>query len=101
MDLSIPEYIENFIDGGFYVPVSRNYIENINPATGEVIGLIPDSNEKDVTEAVAAAKKAFPLWSVTAVEKRFQVLNRIAELIDANLEALALAETTDNGKPFG
>ena len=49
MDLSIPEYIENFIDGGFYVPVSRNYIENINPATGEVIGLIPDSNEKDVT----------------------------------------------------
>jgi aminomuconate-semialdehyde/2-hydroxymuconate-6-semialdehyde dehydrogenase len=66
-----------------------------------VIGLIPESNEKDVTEAVAAAKKAFPLWSVTPLEKRFQVLNRIAELIDANLDALALAETTDNGKPLG
>ena len=100
MDLRIPEYIQNYIDGGFYAPVSRNYIDNINPATGEVTGLIPESNEKDVTEAVAAAKKAFPLWSVTPVEKRFQVLNKIAELIDANLDLLALAETTDNGKPL-
>ena len=100
MDLKVPEYIQNYIDGGFYAPVSRNYIENINPATGEVIGLIPESNEKDVTEAVAAAKKAFPTWSVMPVEKRFQVLNKIAELIDANLDALALAETTDNGKPL-
>ena len=100
MDLRIPEYIQNYIDGGFYAPVSRNYIDNINPATGEVIGLVPDSNEKDITEAIAAAKKAFPLWSVTPVEKRFQVLNKIAELIDANLDALALAETTDNGKPL-
>lgn len=100
MDLSIPEYIQNYIDGGFYAPVSRNYIDNINPATGEVIGLIPDSNEKDVIEAVVAATKAFPVWSVTPVEKRFQVLNKIAELIDANLDALALAETTDNGKPL-
>ncbi len=100
MELSVPEYIQNYIDGGFYPPVSRNYIDNINPATGEVIGQIPDSNEKDITEAVAAAKKAFPLWSVTPVEKRFQLLNKIAELIDANIEALALAETTDNGKPL-
>lgn len=100
MDLKIPEYIQNYIDGGFYAPVSRNYIDNINPATGEVIGLTPESNEKDVTEAVVAAKKAFPLWSVTPVEKRFQVLNKIAELIDANLDILALAETTDNGKPL-
>jgi aminomuconate-semialdehyde/2-hydroxymuconate-6-semialdehyde dehydrogenase len=100
MDLKVPEYIQNYIDGGFYAPVSRNYIENINPATAEVIGLIPESNEKDVTEAVAAARKAFPSWSVMPVEKRFQVLNKIAELIDANLDALALAETTDNGKPL-
>ena len=100
MDLRIPEYIQNYIDGGFYAPVSRNYIDNINPATGEMIGLILDSNEKDVTEAVTAAKKAFPQWSIAPVEKRFRVLNKIAELIDANLEALAFAETTDNGKPL-
>ena len=100
MDLSIPEYLENYIDGGLYPPISRNYIDNINPATGEVIGRIPDSNEKDVTEAVAAAKKAFPMWSVMPVEKRFLVLNRVAELIEENMEELALAETTDNGKPL-
>jgi aminomuconate-semialdehyde/2-hydroxymuconate-6-semialdehyde dehydrogenase len=100
MDLSIPEYLENYIDGAFFAPVSRNYIDNINPATGAVIGRIPDSNEKDVTEAIAAAKKAFPQWSVTPAEKRFQLLNRIAELIDANIDALSLAETTDNGKPL-
>ena len=100
MDLRIPEYIQNFIDGEFYAPISRNYIDDINPATGEIITLIPESNEKDITEAVTAARKAFPLWSVTPVEKRFQLLNRIAELIDANLDALALAETTDNGKPL-
>jgi aminomuconate-semialdehyde/2-hydroxymuconate-6-semialdehyde dehydrogenase len=49
---------------------------------------------------VTAAKKAFPSWSVTPAEKRFQILNRIAELIDEHLEELALAETTDNGKPL-
>ncbi len=100
MDLQIPEYLKNFIDGGFYAPISRNYIDNYNPATGESIGLIPDSNEKDITEAVAVAKKVFPLWSLTPLEKRFQVLNRIADLIDENLDTLALAETTDNGKPL-
>jgi aminomuconate-semialdehyde/2-hydroxymuconate-6-semialdehyde dehydrogenase len=64
------------------------------------MGQIPDSNEKDVNVAVGAAKKAFPLWSVTPVEERFIILNRIAELIDTNLDELALAETNDNGKPL-
>lgn len=50
--------------------------------------------------AVSAAKKAFPEWSVAPVEKRFKILNCIAEMIDENLEALALAETNDNGKPL-
>lgn len=100
MDLGIPDIIENFIGGGFHAPLSGNYIENINPATGSYLGRIPDSNEKDVTEAVASAKKAFPSWSVSHVEKRFMILNRIADLIDENLEPLALAETTDNGKPL-
>src|SRR5690606_20919848 len=63
-------------------------------------GQIPDSNEKDIEVAVKAAQQAFPTWSVTPVEERFRVLNRIAELIDENLESLALAETNDNGKPL-
>lgn len=63
-------------------------------------GQIPDSNEKDVNAAVHAAQKAFPAWSVKPVEERFKILNRIAELIDENIETLALAETNDNGKPL-
>ena len=50
--------------------------------------------------AVQAAKLAFPDWSTSPVEERFKILNRIAELIDAHLEELALAETNDNGKPL-
>lgn len=100
MDFSIPYYLENYIGGAFIGPLSGAFIENVNPATGEEFCYIPDSNEKDVEVAVKAAKKAFPEWSVTPAEKRFAILNRIASLIDENLDALALAETTDNGKPL-
>jgi aminomuconate-semialdehyde/2-hydroxymuconate-6-semialdehyde dehydrogenase len=100
MNLSAYSDIQNFIGGKFVAPRSANYIDNINPATGELIGKIPDSNENDVTDAVTAAAKAFPGWAATPVEMRFQVLNRIAEIIDKNLDELALAETNDNGKPL-
>ena len=100
MKLEVPYHLENFIGGHLIGPLSGNFIDNTNPATGEVSGKIPDSNEKDVNAAVMAAQKAFPGWSVTAVEERFRILNRIAELIDANLDTLALAETNDNGKPL-
>lgn len=100
MDLSIPYQLENYINGKLVAPLSGNYIDNSNPATGELTGQIPDSNEKDVNSAVSAAKKAFPAWSVTPAEERFRILNRIAELIDENLDILASAETNDNGKPL-
>ena len=61
---------------------------------------VPDSDEKDIDLAVQFAREAFEKWSVTPVEKRFQILNRIADLIDENLDALALAETNDTGKPL-
>ncbi len=61
---------------------------------------IPDSNEKDIAVAVTAAKGAFPIWSVTPAEERFKILNRIATIIDEHLDELALAETTDTGKPL-
>lgn len=100
MNLSVYNDIRNFIDGEFQPTRSGNYIDNINPATQELIGKIPDSNEKDVAEAVEAARKAFAGWSTTPVEKRFQVLNQIATIIDAHRDELALAETIDNGKPL-
>lgn len=100
MNLQAPERIANYIAGDLQAPINSQYIDNINPATGEMYSQIPDSDVKDVEEAVGAAKAAFPKWSTTPAEERFKILNRIAELIDANLDALALAETNDNGKPL-
>jgi aminomuconate-semialdehyde/2-hydroxymuconate-6-semialdehyde dehydrogenase len=94
------QFLENYIDGNLIAPTLKNYIECVNPATAAVFAQIPDSNEADVQLAVTAAKKAFPTWSKTTTEERFKILNHIADLIDKNLEALALAETNDNGKPL-
>jgi aminomuconate-semialdehyde/2-hydroxymuconate-6-semialdehyde dehydrogenase len=100
MQPDIPFHLENFIGGNFIGPLSGMFIENINPATGEVSGQIPNSGEKDVAIAVQAAQRAFPAWSVTPAEEKFNILNRIADLIDQHLDILALAETNDNGKPL-
>jgi aminomuconate-semialdehyde/2-hydroxymuconate-6-semialdehyde dehydrogenase len=100
MNLTAPDRILNYIAGDLQAPIDGKYMPNINPATGEVYNQTPDSNEKDVEEAVGAAKAAFPKWSTTPSEERFKILNKIAELIDQNLDALALAETNDNGKPL-
>lgn len=100
MNLETPYHLENYIGGNLIGPLSGNFLDNINPATGEVMGRIPDSNGKDVDIAIDAAKKAFPAWSITPAEEKFRILNRIAELIDANADVLALAETNDNGKPL-
>lgn len=100
MNLSNYQSIQNYIGGEFVEPLSNGYLQNINPATGEVFGQIPNSNSHDVDAAVAAAEKAFPSWSISTPEFRFKILNRIAELIDEHLDEIALAETTDNGKPL-
>jgi len=100
MQLEIPKQLENFIGGEFVKPTNNLYLDNINPAIGEVYGQIPNSNGDDVENAVTAAKIAFPEWSDSSTEKRFRILNRIADLIDENHDALALAESNDNGKPL-
>jgi aminomuconate-semialdehyde/2-hydroxymuconate-6-semialdehyde dehydrogenase len=92
--------LQNYINGQLTSPVSGNYIDNYNPATGKVYSLIPDSDENDVELAYQAAKNAFPAWSITPREKRSQYLMKISELIEKNLDKLALAESTDNGKPL-
>ena len=93
------ENIHNFIGGTFYAPVSGQYIQNYNPATGGVYSLLPDADERDVQLAVEAARKAFPVWSKTPAEERARVLQRIADLIEHDLDKLAFAESIDQGKP--
>jgi len=100
MNLQAPDRISNYIGGDLIAPENGKYIPNVNPATGQVYSQMPESDIDDVQLAVMAAKKAFPAWSTTPAEGKFKILNRIAELIDANLDALALAESNDNGKPL-
>lgn len=92
------EKILNYIDGKLEEPSSGKYLDNHDPSTGAVYSLIPDSDERDVNNAVRAAQHAFLLWSSLAAEKRSAILVRIADLIDRDLDALALAESVDNGK---
>ncbi len=92
--------IQNFINGKLQDSLSGAVMDNYNPATGKVYSTIPDSDEADVKLAVEAAKKAFPVWKEFSNEQRYACLNRLSELIEENLENLALAESTDNGKPL-
>jgi len=91
--------LQNYINGALVAPKSNAYIDNYEPATGQVYSLIPDSGTEDVNAAVAAAEAAFPAWSRTPIEVRSKILLRISTLIEANLDRLALAESVDNGKP--
>jgi aminomuconate-semialdehyde/2-hydroxymuconate-6-semialdehyde dehydrogenase len=92
--------LQNYINGQLNAPAANQYIDNYNPATGELYSYIPDSDEQDVEQAIKAAQAAFPSWSNTSAEKRGQIMMRIADLIDQNMDRLAEAESIDNGKPL-
>ena len=91
--------IENYIGGAMVHSASGGYLDNIEPATGTVYSHIPDSDDRDVNLAVDAARAAFPAWSQTPPEARFEILMRLVSLIERDAEALAQAESIDNGKP--
>jgi len=93
------ERIENYIDGKLTEPLSGKYLDNIDPATGEVYNHIPDSGPQDVERAVHSAERACADWASASVDVRFAILTRIADLIDRDLDSLAKAESIDNGKP--
>ncbi len=91
--------LQNYIGGRLCEPAAGGYLDDIDPATGIVFAMIPDSNGVDVAAAVEAAKSAFPGWSLTSPEVRHDAMMRIASLIERDLEQLAKAESLDNGKP--
>ncbi len=96
----VMEKILNYINGELIAPVSNSYLANVNPALGEVYSEIADSDAKDVSKAVDAAWVAFTDWSTLPAKTRSNFLLKIADLIDRDLEKLALAESIDNGKPL-
>lgn len=92
--------IQNYINGELVAPKSGKYLDNYNPSEGKVYSLIPDSDKEDVAEAVRAARAAFEGWATMPAQKRSDILNKIADLIDQNHDRLAEAESVDNGKPL-
>ena len=93
------EKLQNFINGTYVPPKNGQYIDNYEPATGQVYALIPDSDEEDVLDAVDAAEKAFPIWSKMSIEERSKILVRLSEGIEKNMDEFVQAESRDNGKP--
>ena len=92
--------ILNYINGELVPPQNNAYIDNYNPATGKVYSEIPNSGEVDVQLAIDSARAAFSYWSNLKPTERSVWLEKIADRIDERLDELALAESTDNGKPL-
>jgi aldehyde dehydrogenase len=90
----------NFIGGEWVPPSGGAYFENPTPVTGQAFCEIPRSTDVDVDKALDAAHAAAPAWGKTSPAERANILNKIADRIEANLESIALAEAWDNGKPI-
>ncbi len=93
------ERYDNFIGGEWVAPVEGHYRENLSPATGESICEVAYSGAQDIELALDAAHAAKDAWGETSTTERSQVLNAVADAIEANLEMLAVAESWENGKP--
>jgi aldehyde dehydrogenase len=91
---------ENFIGGQWVAPAEGRYFEAVSPVNGQPFCEVARSSAADVDKAIDAAHAAAPAWGKTSVTERAVLLNKIADVIEANLEKLALAESWDNGKPI-
>ncbi len=94
------EKLQNFINGIYSAPVLGQYIDNYEPATGKVYAQIPNSTLDDLELAVKSAERAFPIWSNMSIEKRGEILMKIAEGIEKRMDEFVKAESRDNGKPL-
>ncbi len=90
----------NFIDGTFRPARSGREFDVWDPARGQVVTTAAESDEADVDAAVSAAEAAFPAWRDTPAAERARYLNRLADLLERDLEAFAGAESRDTGKPL-
>ncbi len=91
---------ENLIGGQWVAPVKGEYFENISPVDGKVFTKVPRSSAEDIELALDAAHKAKAQWNASSPTTRSNILLKIADRLEENLELLAVAETWDNGKPI-
>ncbi|WP_305080557.1 aldehyde dehydrogenase family protein [Pseudonocardia sp. ICBG1142] len=92
-----PRY-EHFIGGEYVAPVKGQYFENPTPITGQNFTEVARGTAEDIEKALDAALAAAPAWGKTSAGERANILNKIADRVEANLELIALAESWDNGK---
>ena len=97
--VSLKSRYGNFIGGEFVPPVKGQYMVDVSPVTGKPFCEVARSTAEDVELALDAAHAAKRAWGETALAERAHVLNAIADVIEANLEMLAVAESWENGKP--
>ncbi|WP_063052668.1 acetaldehyde dehydrogenase ExaC [Nocardia arthritidis] len=90
---------DNFIGGAWTAPVEGRYFENPSPVDGQTFCEVARSSAADIELALDAAHQAADAWGATSTTERANILNKIADRIEDNLEALAVAETWENGKP--
>ncbi|WP_127844867.1 aldehyde dehydrogenase [Psychroflexus aestuariivivens] len=94
------QLILNYINGEYCKPIDDKWLDNYNPAEGKIYSKIANSGAEDIEKAYKAAADAFPSWSETSLDERSRILQKIADIIEANLDQLAEAESLDNGKPL-
>ncbi len=92
--------VKNYINGQFLESISKNKIDNINPATGKIISTFPRSTKNDIDKAVDVAKNSFQKWKNLPIAQRASYLIKLGNEIKKNAKALAAAETADTGKPL-
>ena len=97
--MQTPFDLHNLIDGRACAAVEGRTLDVHEPATGEVFARCPASTAADVDAAVAAARRAASAWAATPIAERARCLQRLADLIEADLDAFAELESRDNGKP--
>ncbi|MEM6901873.1 MAG: aldehyde dehydrogenase family protein, partial [Pseudomonadota bacterium] len=96
--ISVRQRYDNFIGGEWKAPVKGQYFENITPVTGKVMNEVARSTAEDIELALDAAHAAAPAWGRTSLTERSNILMKIADRIEANLDSLAMLETLENGK---
>lgn len=90
---------DNFINGEWVAPIDGEYFDNPSPIDGKIICQVARSKEADIEKALDAAHAAKDAWGKTSVAERANLLLKIADKMEANLEAIAIAECYENGKP--
>ncbi|ELV8727041.1 aldehyde dehydrogenase [Vibrio fluvialis] len=93
-------HYDNYIGGQWVKPVNGEYFDNISPVNGQVYCQVARSGAEDINLALDAAHEVRAEWAKTSVTERSNLLLKIADRVEANLEKLAFVETWENGKPI-